>query len=253
MTVDTSAEITADYLRTKTHTDLLATADREDEQYVEAFLTDALDVVRSFLEDHQKPIESPPAVTFDPNISGVEYDPYHRRGEMLSFGGPRGILQGGYQFLSHRDYLSKPSLLTILSKGLLHAYNQRLVTERFDRHGKAARLDGDQSVELYDAYKMLVPGADEGITQMFSLYVEGDVTDQALREGYVDEWASWYRKRGDMDVELFEAVAYTISDRIERATGDERARMVHGLAIQEPLVGNGQLSVLRERLETLEA
>lgn len=247
MTVDTSADITTDYLRSKSHTDLLESADEHGQQYVEEFLTDGLSVVASFLADHEKSITALPAVTFDPNISGVNYDPYHREGEMLLFGGPRGILQGGYQFLSHRDFLSKPSLLTILSKGLLHAYNQALVGERFERHGRAARLR-DSPVRLYDEYKMLVPGVDEGITQMFSLYIEGDITDSALREGYIDEWAQWYREGEEMDVDLFEAVAYTISDRIEDADGSPRERIVDGLAIQEPLVRDGELSVLRDHL-----
>jgi hypothetical protein len=247
MTVDASADITTEYLRARSHADLLESADEHGDEYVEEFLADALPVVADFLANHEKELAELPSVTFDPNISGVNYDPYHREGEMLLFGGPRGILQCGFQFLSHRDYLSKPSLLTILSKGLLHAYNQALVTERFDRHGSAARLRGS-SVRLYDEYKMLVPGVDEGITQMFSLYIEGDVTDKALREGYIDEWASWYRKGDEVDVELFGAVAYTISDRIETAEGSDRDRIVSGLEIQEPLVRDGELSVLREYL-----
>jgi len=247
MTVDASADVTTEYLRTKSHTDLLESADADGDEYVESFLGDALSVVASFLADHEKPLADLPSVTFDPNVSGVNYDPYHREGEMLVFGGPRGILQGGYQFLSHRDYLSKPSLLTILSKGLLHAYNQALVTERFDRHGPRARLR-DRSVRLYDEYKMLVPAVDEGITQLFSLYVEGDITDRSLRERYIEEWATWYREGDGMDVALFEAVAYTISDRVEDADGSPRDRIVDGLAIQEPLVRDGELSLLRERL-----
>jgi len=252
MTVDTSADITTEYLRTRSHADLLESADRDGNQYVERFLSDALSVVASFLADHGKDLSDPPSVTFDPNVSGVNYDPYHREGEMLLFGGPRGILQGGYQFLSHRDYRSKPSLLTILSKGLMHAYNQALVTERFDRHGRAARLH-DSSVRLYDEYKMLVPGVDEGLTQLFSLYIEGDISDTSLREGYIEEWAQWYREGDVLDVDLFEAVADTVSDRIEATDGDARARIVHGLAIQEPLVRDGELSVLRDRLGRLTA
>lgn len=247
MTVDASADVTTEYLRGKSHADLLETADEHGDRYVEGILTDALPVVASFLADHGKELADLPAVTFDPNISGVNYDPYHRDGEMLLFGGPRGILQGGYQFLSHRDYLSKPSLLTILSKGLLHAYNQALVTERFDRHGRAARLQASP-VELYDEYKMLVPAVDEGITQLFSLYVEGDITDGTLRKGYIEEWVAWYRESDEMDVELFEAVAETISDRVGAADGSPRDRIVDGLAIQEPLVRDAELSVLRDHL-----
>jgi hypothetical protein len=247
MTVDADADITTEYLRRKSHADLLETADQHGDDHVEAFLADALPVVAGFLADHEKEVADLPSVTFDPNISGVNYDPYHREGEMLLFGGPRGILQGGYQFLSHRDYLSKPSLLTILSKGLLHAYNQALVTERFERQGRSARLR-ESPVQLYDEYKMLVPAVDEGITQLFSLYIEGDITDRTLREGYIDEWATWYREGEEMDVALFEAVAHTISDRIEDADGDARDRIVEGLAIQEPLVRDAELSVLRDHL-----
>lgn len=253
MTVNTSADITVDYLRTRSQTDLLESVDSDGEEYVEDFLVDALSVAASFLADHGKRLKDLPSVTFDPNLSGVNYDPYHRRGEMLLFGGPRGILQGGYQFLSHRDFISKPSLLTILSKGLMHAYNQRLVSERFDRHGRAARLRAMPSVQLYDEYKMLIPGADEGITQLFSLYIEGDITDPSLREGYIEEWANWYREGGEMDVGLFQAVANTISDRIEAAEGDPRDRIVQGLSVQEPLVRDGEISVLRDHLGRLTA
>jgi len=249
MTVDTSADVTVDVLRTKTHTDLLETADERGEEYVEEFLVAGLTSVQSFLADHDKRLTDLPAVRFDSTISGVNYDPYHREGEMLLFGGPRGILQGGYQFLNHRDFLSKPSLLAILSKGLLHAYNQRLVTGRFARQGRGARLKTSSSVTLYDDYKMLVPGIDEGFTQMFSLYIEADITDSSLREGYIDAWAEWYRESETVDGDLFEAVASTVSDRIESADGDARERIMYGLAMQEPLVRDGEISLLRDRLE----
>lgn len=245
MAVDTSRKITTDYLRTKVHADLLETADSEGAEAVESFLESALGDVRSFLVEHDKHIVEPPGVIFDPDISGVEYDPYHRHGERLVFGGPRGILRGGYQYLSHHDYFTSPSLLTILSKGLIHAYNQQLVFEYFDSHGPQPR--GDPSVQLYDDHTMLAAGADEGFAQMFSLYIEGDITDKSLREGYIDEWSSWYERRGEFDADLFGAVAYTISDRVEAASGDARDRIVDGLAIQEPLVRDGELSVLHKR------
>jgi len=253
MTVDISADVTVDILRTKTHTDLLETADERGEEYVEEFLVAGLTSVQSFLSDHDKPLPDLPAVTFDATISGVNYDPYHRDGEMLLFGGPRGILRGGYQFLNHRDFLSKPSLLTILSKGLLHAYNQRLVTERFARQGRGARLKTSAAVTLYDDYKMLVPGVDEGFTQMFSLYIEADITDLSLREGYIDAWTEWYRESETVDADLFEAVASTVSGRIENVDGDARDRVIYGLAIQEPLVRDGEISLLRDRLGKREA
>jgi hypothetical protein len=247
MTIDTSVAITPDYLRTKTHADLLETDDQRGTQYVEQFLTDALDVVIAFLSDHEKTIETVPTALFDPNVSGVKYDPYHREGEVLLFGGPRGMLQGGYRYLSHRDYLTQPTLLTILSKGLLHAYNQSLVTDRFESHGRAARLSDAYHVQLYDEYKMLVPAVDEGITQMFSLYLEGDIADTTLRNGYIDAWSRWYQDT-DVDSELFEAVAYTVSDHIEDADGANRQRIVAGLKIQEPLIRDGDVGVIGEYL-----
>lgn len=247
MTVDTSASITPDYLRTRTHADLLETDDRRGTQYVEEFLHDALDVVVSFLADHEKVISEVPTALFDPNMSGVKYDPYHREGEVLLFGGPRGILQGGYRYLSHRDYLTQPSLLTILSKGLLHAYNQSLVTDRFESHGRAARLSDAYPIQLYDEYKMLVPAVDEGITQMFSLYLEADIEDAALRDGYIDAWSRWYDDT-DVDSDLFEAVAYTISDHIEDTDGDAKDRIIAGLKIQEPLIRDGDIGVIGEYL-----
>lgn len=252
MSVDTSDDITVEYLRSRTHTDLLESFDQHGTRYVESFLSEALGIVSAFLADHEKYLTDVPGVMFDPNISGVNYDPYHREGELLLFGGPRGILHGGYQFLSHRDFLSKPSLLTILSKGLLHAYNQRLVTERFDHHGRGARLRETPSVTLYDEYKMLAPGADEGITQMFGLYIEGDISDRSLRAGYIDAWTEWYRRSDRLDADLFYAVASAISDRIRHTEGDGRDSIVHGLAIQEPLVRDGEVSLLRDYLTELE-
>jgi hypothetical protein len=249
MTIDTSVAITPDYLRTKTHADLLETDDQRGTQYVEQFLNDALDVVISFLADHEKSIGEVPKALFDPNVSGVKYDPYHREGEVLLFGGPRGMLQGGYRYLSHRDYLEQPTLLTILSKGLLHVYNQSLVTERFESHGRAARLSDSYPVQLYDEYKMLVPAVDEGITQMFSLYLEADIGDAALRNGYIEAWSRWYQD-ADIDTDLFEAVAYTVSDHIEKANGSDRDRIIAGLKIQEPLIRDGDIGVIGEYLNT---
>lgn len=247
MTIDTSAAITPEYLRTKTHADLLEADDQHGTQYVEAFLGDALEVVVSFLSDHEKPVSTVPTALFDPNVSGVKYDPYHRDGEVLLFGGPRGILQGGYRYLSHRDYLTQPALLTILSKGLLHAYNQSLVTERFQSRGRAARLGDAYPIRLYDEYKMLVPAVDEGITQMFSLYLEADIEDTTLRNGYIDAWSRWYQDT-EVDSELFEAVAYTVSDHIGETDGDPRERIIAGLKIQEPLIRDGDIAVIGEYL-----
>jgi hypothetical protein len=253
MTVDLDTDLTPGYLLGKDHGDLLETADAAGEAAIDEFLTDAVAVASAYLADHGKDLADPPAATFDPTISGVEYDPYHRDGEVLSFGGPRGILHGGYQYLSHREYLTKPSLLTILSKGLLHAYNQRLARARFDRLGSRARLRETPEVTLYDQFKMLAPAADEGITQLFSFHVEAPLSDRDLREGYIGEWANWYRQRGEMDVELFEAVAYTLSDRIAAADGDDCERIAYALEIQEPLVREGDLSVLSDHLDPIEA
>jgi hypothetical protein len=253
MTVDLDIDLTPGYLLGKDHGDLLETADEAGHEPVDRFLSEAVEVAREFLGDHGKELEDPPVATFDPTISGVEYDPYHREGEVLSFGGPRGILHGGYQYLSHRDYLNKPSMLTILSKGLLHAYNQRLARARFDRLGSQARLRATPEVTLYDEFKMLAPGADEGITQLFSFHVEAPLTDKDLREGYITEWANWYRQRGEIDADLFEAVALTLSDRIDAADGGDSDRIAFALEIQEPLVQEGDLSVLSAHLDPIEA
>lgn len=251
MSVDTSADITTDYLRSRAHDDLLETYDAEGKSSVKMFLESALNVVHSFMMEHNKHVVEPPGVIFNPKTSGVQYDPYHRQGERLIFGGPRGILRGGYQYLSQHDYLTSPSLLTILSNGLVHAYNQQLAFEYFDSHDTRPRQDMS-AIRLYNEYEMLAAGADEAFAQMFCLYIEADITDKSLREGFIDEWAAWHDRRGEMDTSLFTAVAYTISERVEAASGDAKDCIVDGLAIQEPLVREGQLSVLHKQLNTTE-
>lgn len=251
MAVDTSADITTDYLESKAHDDLLETYDDEGKSTVTTFLESALDVVQSFMMQHNKHVIEPPGVIFNPKTSGVRYDPYHRQGERLIFGGPRGILRGGYQYLSHHDYLTSPSLLTILSNGLIHAYDQQLAVEYFDSHDIRPGRD-TPTIRLYDEYEMLAAGADEAFAQMFSLYTEADLTDKSLREGYIDEWAAWHNRRGEIDTNLFTAVAYTISERVEAASGDAKDCIVDGLSVQEPLVRDGQLSVLHKQLNTIE-
>ena len=75
MAVDASADVTTEYLRGKSHADLLETADEHGDRYVEGFLTDALPVEASFLADPGQELVDLPAVTFDPHIRAGNSDP----------------------------------------------------------------------------------------------------------------------------------------------------------------------------------
>lgn len=238
-------DVTPEALRAVTLPDLLSAADVSDEAAVTDFLETALVAAAEFLADHGKRLDALPAVEFAPYESGVSYDPYADGGEVLIVGGPRGLHRGGEAVLYTAGDTRKNSLLTVLGKGLLHSYNQRLVEEHFDRGAEAAEVD------IYAPFEMLAPAVDEGITQLFVLYVDGDVTDRGLREAYIDAWAEWFDERTSVDTRLFRAVAYTIADRIEAAEGSDQERFVEGLKIQEPLVRDGDTSVLEEQLRVL--
>lgn len=233
--------VTPETLRAVTLPDLVSAGDEADAAAVTDFLETALVATNDFLADHGKRLDVLPAVEFDRYESGVSYDPYAEPGELLVVGGPRGLHRGGEAVLYGSEDARKNSLLTVLGKGLLHSYNQHLVEEHFDR---AARATEDRAVDIYAPFEMLAPAVDEGITQLFVLYVDGDITDRGLREAYIDAWAEWFDERTSVDTGLFRAVAYTVADRIEAAEGSDQERFVEGLEIQEPLVRDGDTSVL---------
>lgn len=240
-------EVDREYLRELTLSDLVGFSDTYGEDTVESLLSEGVSVAAAYLGELGKQLEREPAIVYEPHESGVNYDPYHDRGEALIVGGPRGILRGGEEVLGERGIVSQKSLLSILSKGLVHSYNHHLVTEHFERYGGGSGASSPGTVELYDKFRMLNPAVDEGFAQLYALYIEGDVTDAVIREAYVDRWAEWFR-RTEFDVHLFEATAYTVGDRVDDATGSERERFVSALEIQEPLIRNGDVSVLAERL-----
>jgi len=105
----------------------------------------------------------------------------------------------------------------------------------------------DGRIELYEGVQMLALAVDQALTQPFGLHLAADVTDRALREAFIDAWIAWNREFTDMQVPVFEAVARTVSDRIEAADGSPRDRVIHGLAIQEPLVRDADTSVITHR------
>jgi hypothetical protein len=238
-------DVTPATLRGVTLSDLIVAADEADDAAVEAFLAEALAATNGFLAEHGKRVSDPPAVSFDRWESGVSYDPYAEAGELLVIGGPRGLHRGGERVLYGDRHDGKNSLLTVLGKGLLHSYNQSLVAAHYAAGG------GDPDIDIYAPFQMLRPAVDEGITQLFVLYVDGDVTDRALRDRYVDAWAEWFEERTDADARLFRAVAYAVGERIEAAEGTGRERFVHGLKIQEPLIKDGDTTPLSGQLRVL--
>lgn len=240
-------EITSKHLRDRTLSDLVRLADDEGPAAVETWLDAALVVTAEVLADHDKELSSVPVAVYELSSSGLRYDPYHSRGEAVIIGGPRGSLRGGYQVLASRGAFEQRSLLTVLGKGLLHSYNQELVDEHFENGGDSSPATMDQRIDLYEEVWMLALAVDQGLTQPFGLHLAADVTDRALREAFIDAWVAWNREFTDMQVAVFEAVARTISDRVEAADGSARDRIVHGLAIQEPLVRDGDTSVITHR------
>jgi hypothetical protein len=237
-------------LRSLTLSDLVAVADAADTAVVETFLGQALGVANEFLALHDRELADPPTAIYDRWSSGVTYDPYHDRGEVLVVGGPRGLLQGGEQVLSDRGSLTQKSLFTVLCKGLVHSHNQHLVDEHFERAGDGR--SGDAGIDLYDRFRMLNPAVDEGIAQMFVLYLSGDVTDREFRQAYIEAWADWYGESSDLDGSLFRAVAYAVGDRIDGTDGDTRERFLHAFDIQRRLVRDGDVSVLRGYSDAVE-
>lgn len=254
-----SENVTVDDLRSSTLADLLVVRDDEGEREVEEFLESALETANDFVAGHGKHLDTLPGVRYDPWESGIRYDPYHHDGEMLIVGGPRGLLQGGYQVLSTRGHMSRESLLGLLCKGLLTSYNQELVEAHFgandSRNAPNVRDSrGSTAIELYGRFDMLKPAVDEAFTQPFVLYVEGDITDADLRADFVDEWAAWFEEMSGLDVgdvPLFRAVASAVCERVDDVDGTPREKIIHALAIQEPLVRDGDVSVLGDWAETL--
>lgn len=243
--------VTTDTLRELTLSELVAMGDDYGTDEVEAVLNEGLAASNEFLSDYSKGLSETPAIVYDSLESGVKYDPYHEQGEVLIIGGPRGLLRGGEQVLGKRGLLDQKGLLSILCKGLLHSYNQGLATQHFEGQGRTRRGEVSE-IDLYDQFQMLNPAVDEGFTQLFVLYLNGDVTDTDLRQAYIEEWVEWFRRDPEFDVDLFKAVASTVGDGIEEADGDERDRLIQGLAIQEPLIRKGNLSLLADRLNQIE-
>lgn len=250
MRKDPPAEVHREDLDEFTLSDLHTISDGKGEGAVTSFLRESLSVAANYLAEHNKVLSSEPRIVYAPQKRGVSYDPYHERGEVLIIGSPRGSLRGGETVLAARNEIKKKTLLSILCKGLLHAYNQQLVTEHFDRYEDSDTHEDLGSVELYNQYRMLNPAVDEGFAQLFTLYLFGDVTDQGLRDAYIERWADWFQ-HADFDVFLFEAIAYTIGDRVDEATGTEKDRFVYALEVQEPLIRDGDISVLSDRLPIL--
>lgn len=234
-------------LQELTLSDLIGLSDARGEATVESFLSDGLSVAAAYLADIGKVLDGEPIAVYEPHESGVGYDPYHDRGEALIIGGPRGILRGGEEVLGERDLLTQKSLLSILCKGLMHSYNHQLVTEHFERHSGGAGRASGATIELYDRFRMLNPAVDEGFAQLLTLYMHGDVTNGDLRAAYVERWVEWYR-RSEIDDELFEATARTVGERIDAADGDEQDRFRTGLQVQEPLIRNGDVSLIADNL-----
>lgn len=250
MPVSTSADITVEYLSGKTLADLLDTSDTEGEAYVEEFLAAALETAGDFLETLRKRPDDLPLIEYDPFKSGVAYDPYHGDGEALIIGGPRGILQGGYQTLRDHGLIEHESLLNILTKGLVHSYNQQLVDQHFEMQAGTVDHTDTAGIKLYDKYRMLVPPVDEGFAQLYSLHVDGDITDAELRAEYIEAWVDWYHDMvAGFDVNLFRAVALTLSDRAEEVDGDAEATITHMMRVQEPLIRNADVSIISSRLD----
>lgn len=248
MVSEPSIDVSLERLGSFVLNDLVRLGDTEGSEAVVEFLDEAVTVAGSFLAAHGKVIETYPTVVYDQYESGVSYDPYHDEGEVLICGGPRGVLRGGEEVLAARTAFTQRSLLTILTKSLLHVYHVQLADagdQRADVGLGATPAAGE--LEFY-TYGLPVPAVEYGFTTLWDVYLEGDITDRSLREDVIDAWTTWYDRYADIQTAVYEAVAYTLSDRISEAGGTPRERICYAFEIQEPLVRDGDVSTITRRL-----
>jgi hypothetical protein len=197
---------------------------------VDDLLDRGAEIAVALLAAHDMSLEDPPTIRYNPLRQGATYDP---GAEVLVIRQPRETSPGGYALLDERGQ----SVLNVLATGFVAAYNQQLVDEYFTDNVAAANHIHDQQT------KTLLPGIDTGFTTMFGLHVDGDITDDELREAYIEAWLDEH-DASDVNTRRFELVARTIARRVAAAEGDPQERMTAALAIQRPLIAEGDLSVV---------
>jgi ribosomal protein S17E len=212
--------------------DLRERYERNGMDAVDEFLQSGLTTVaEDVLSRHGMQLDTIPGITYNGLRRGVSYDP---RSDEMVVRGPRDPIPGGYELLDG----GRPSVLSVLASGLIAAYNQRLVDRHFETNVAATTHVHDRES------KSLLPGIDAGFTQTYVFYIDADLLDAERRRSYVEARAAWYRDTGAANPRRYAAVARTIGARADAADGDVHAAMGAGLEIQDPLVAEGDRSVL---------
>jgi hypothetical protein len=223
-------EITASTLADRYLEDLFAIYEDQDLDAVDELLDAGCRVADEILQEYDRDLEEWPTVQYNPLRNGATYDP---QADVLMIRKPRADPPGGYGLIDDRGQ----SVLNVLASGFLASYNQQLVDEYFTEHASAANHIHDHQT------KTLLPGIDAAFSAIFGFAIDADVTDVELREAYLDAWIEYYES-GDVNVRRFEIVVRTLCKRIDEVDGPGIERMRHALAIQEPLIRDGDLSAV---------
>lgn len=222
----------ADDLGEQTLVDLAEWAETEDLDAIDAYLVDAIETVRTdALRAIGIELDDPPGVTYNTLREGTSYDP---RVNELVVRQPRDPPIPGHEHLRH----GRPSLLAVLTTGLLTASNQRLAHQHFERDPIASKHVHDQSSET------LEPGIDAGFVAPVGFFLDTTDPDRETWESFLTARRDWYRETGSVNARRFEAVARTVGDQVLEDAAPPHEALDEGLAIREPLIVEGDRSVI---------
>jgi hypothetical protein len=222
----------AETLGEQTLVDLAEWAEDGDLDALDDYLAAALETVRTdALRAIGIELDDPPGVTYNSLRQGTSYDP---RVNELVVRQPRDPPLPGHEHLRH----DRPSLLAVLTTGLLTAANQRLAHQHFERDPIASKHVHDQESET------LEPGIDAGFVAPVAFFL--DATDPSLEawEEFLAARREWYRDTGAVNARRFEAVARTVGDRVLEDDAPPHEALAEGLSIRESLIVDGDRSVI---------
>lgn len=223
---------TADELGERTLVDLQQQYESDGLDTVDGYLRAALTVAH---EDACAAIgvslDELPGVVYNGLRQGGAYNPGT---DELVLRKPRTPTPAGWDLLR----LGRPSLLAILTTGLVSAANQRLVDRYFADNVAATAHIHDRET------KTLEPGIDAGFAAPITFFLDATDPGPETWDAFLSARSAWYRTDGRINERRFEAIARTVGDRVQASDGPVHAALRDGLSIREPLIARGDRSVI---------